>query len=173
MFARAVAVARTAVKTAPENAEAHYALAVALGYHLEHQGLRTKFRLAAEVRREAERTLELDSLHAGAHHVLGRLNAAAMRLNRIARVVARKILGASVLEGASWEKVEYHFTMARRLEPENPRHAMELGALYIDTHRPELARAVLEDALALPAAAPADSLAVARARVLLAEVPQG
>jgi hypothetical protein len=43
------------VETAPENAEAHDALA--LGHYLEHQGLRAKFRLATEVRHETERTL--------------------------------------------------------------------------------------------------------------------
>jgi Flp pilus assembly protein TadD len=83
-------------------------------------------------------------------------------------VVARKILGANVLEGASWETAEFHFREARRIEPSNPRHTMELGALYTDTDRPELAREVLADAVARVPREAGDSLAVARARTLLA-----
>lgn len=167
IFTQAVESARTQVSAAPDDAEVHYMLSVALGYLLEHHGVRTKFRMAGEVRSEAERALQLDQDHAGAHHVLGRLHAGAMRLNRLTRLVARKVLGASVLEGASWAEAESHFTAARRLEPWNPRHTMELGALYLDTKRPELAREVLADAVArVPMEAP-DSLAVARARVLL------
>jgi uncharacterized protein (TIRG00374 family) len=168
LFTEAVVRARDHVNQASEEAEAHYMLSVALGYLLEHHGARTKFRMAGEVRSEAERALELDPHHAGAHHVLGRLHAGAMRLSRLTRVVARKILGASVLEGASWETAEFHFTEARRIEPRNPRHTMELGALYLDTDRPELAREVLADAVARRPQEAVDSLAVARARTLLA-----
>ncbi|HSG09292.1 MAG TPA: flippase-like domain-containing protein [Longimicrobiales bacterium] len=170
IFTQAVDSARARVADAPDEAEAHYMLSVALGYLLEHHGVRTKFRMAAEVRSEAERALQLDQDHAGAHHVLGRLHAGAMRLNRLTRLVARKVLGASVLEGASWAEAESHFSAARELEPWNPRHTMELGALYLDTKRPELAREVLSDAVArVPVEAP-DSLAVARARTLLADL---
>lgn len=168
IFTAAVAQARARVAGAPDDAEAHYVLSVALGYLLEHHGLRTRFGMAAEVRAEAERALELDGNHAGAHHVLGRLHAGAMRLSRLTRVVAREILGASVLKETSWEQAEFHFTAARRLEPWNPRHTMELGALYLDTHRPDLAREVLTDAVAQTPHEASDSMAVARARTLLA-----
>jgi uncharacterized protein (TIRG00374 family) len=171
LFAKSVTLARDLVADDPGDADAHYLLSVALGYDLEHQGLRTKLRMAGEVRREAERALEIDPHHPGAHHVLGRLNAAAMRLNRVARLIARKVLGASVLEGASWEQAEYHFREAWKYDPTSPRHAMELGALYIDTHRPEMARAVLEEAVRLRPTEASDSLAEARARVLLQGLP--
>ena len=169
-FTRAVELGREWVSEAADDADAHYMLSVALGYLLEHHGIRTKFRLAAEVRSEAERALELDPDHAGAHHVLGRLHAGAMRLNRIARVVAREILGAKVLEGASWERAEAHFSEARRVEPWNPRHTMELGALYLDTGQPELARQVLAEASTRVPREASDSMAVARARTLLASL---
>jgi hypothetical protein len=167
LFREAVARARAGVARAPSDAEAHYLLAVALGYHLEHQGLRRKFALAAEVRREAERALALDPGHAGAHHVMGRLHAGAMRLNRVARLILREVLGASVLEGASWELAEQHFRQARAADPACPRHAMELGALYLDTGRPALAREVLAEAARSAPREASDSLAVVRARALL------
>ncbi len=167
LFREAVARARAGVERAPSDAEAHYLLAVALGYHLEHQGLRRKFALAAEVRSEAEWALQLDPDHAGAHHVMGRLHAGAMRLNRVARLVLREVMGASVLEGASWEHAEQHFRQARAADPACPRHAMELGALYMDTGRPALAREVLAEAARSAPREASDSLAVVRARALL------
>jgi tetratricopeptide (TPR) repeat protein len=171
-FLDALEAARAQVASSPDDAEAHYLLDVALGYHLEHRGIRTKLRLAAEVRAAAEHALELDPRHAGAHHVLGRLHAGAMRLDRLERLVVREVLGGSVLEGASWERAEAYFLEALRLEPSNPRHGMELGSLYLDTHRRERAREILSAAAALPAREAADSLALARVRSLLAELAE-
>jgi Flp pilus assembly protein TadD len=74
------------------------------------------------------------------------------------------------MRNVSWETAEQHFLRAWELEPTNPRHAMELGALYTDSGRPELAREVLRQAVTIPVRAPADSLVVFRATVLLAEV---
>lgn len=170
VFQESVRVARDLVAHAPEDPDAHYALSVALGYHLEHQGLRRKFGIAAEVRAEAEQALALDPDHAGAHHVMGRLHAGAMRLNRLARLVLREILGASVLEGASWPAAEEHFQAAWRADPWSPRHAMELGALYLDTNRRDEARKVLEAAARIESRAPADSLAAVRVRALLEQL---
>ncbi|GMV04402.1 MAG: hypothetical protein AMXMBFR53_06830 [Gemmatimonadota bacterium] len=170
LYEASVDVARALVSATPDDAEAHYLLSVAPGYHLEHQGLRRKFGIAAEVRTEAERALELDPSHPGAHHVLGRLHAGAMRLNRVARFILREVLGASVLEGASWDQAEAHFRTAWEHDPGSPRHAMELGALYRDTDRPDQALEVLRRASVLVPREASDSLAAQRVRALLVEL---
>jgi uncharacterized protein (TIRG00374 family) len=162
-FSLAVDTARALVLSAPNEAEAHYLYAVALGHRLELSGTREKIRLGAMTRAQAEMSLALDPDHAGAHHVLGRLNAAAMRLSSIMRFVARRLLGATALEGASWDQAEYHFTRAIALEPWNPRHSLELGVLYVDTGRPAEALAALTMAIAAPRAQVVDSIAVVRA----------
>ncbi len=154
------------IEMAPDDAEAHYLYAVALGQRLELAGTKEKVRLGALTRSEAEAALALDPNHAGAHHVVGRLNAATMRMSRVARFVARRILGAKALEGASWDQAEHHFMRALELEPWNPRHSMELGMLYADTGRPEDAIVALEIAIAAPQARAGDSLAVDQARRL-------
>lgn len=169
-FGQAVALARDAVAAHPELAEAHYALSLALGGRMEHLGTRDKIGAAAEVKAEAERALELEPEHPGAHHILGRLNAAAMRMSGVKRFLARSLLGASALDGASWDNAEQHFLAARAAEPNNPRHAMELGALYLDTGRPEKALAVLTALLDSPRVdTDPDRVAVDRARTLLAQ----
>ena len=148
---------------APNDPDAHYLYAVALGQRLELSGTREKIRLGEVTRSEAEFALALDPEHAGAHHVLGRLSAATMRMSFVARFVAKRLLGARALSGATWDKAEYHFSRARDLEPWNPRHSMELGVLYVDTGRIADAMEVLEKAIALPQLQPGDSLAVERA----------
>jgi uncharacterized protein (TIRG00374 family) len=162
-FSSAVDTARALVLSAPQDAEAHYVYAVALGHRLELSGTREKIRLGAATRAQAEMSLALDPDHAGAHHVLGRLNAAAMRLSTLTRFVARRVLGATALEGASWDQAEYHFTRAIALEPWNPRHSLELGVLYADTGRPAEALAALSRAIAAPRTQVADSIVIDQA----------
>jgi hypothetical protein len=170
ILGEAVALARRLVEATPDDPESHALLAIALGLEGEKLGGRTKLRLGAEIRREAEAALALDPTHPGAHHVLGRLHAAAMRMSRITRFAARTILGGSVLDGVSWELAEYHLRQAQIHDPDSPRHAMELGALYIDTDRPALARTMLGKAVSLANNDQVDFPAVERARALLSEL---
>jgi len=168
-FSLAVDTARALVLSAQDDADAHYLYAVALGNVLELSGTREKIRLASETRWEAETALGLDPSHAGAHHVLGRLHAAAMRLSPVVRFLATRLLGAEAMEGASWDRAEYHFVRAREQEPWNPRHALELGVLYLDTSRPKLGLEALKQAATVPPVTEAvDSLLVARAARLVA-----
>lgn len=159
----AVDTAWALVQSGPDDPDARYLYAVAVGQRLELSGTMEKIRLGAISRSEAEAALELDSDHAGAHHVLGRLNAATMRMSRVSRFVARRLLGATALEGVSWERAEHHFTRARDLEPSNPRHWMELGVLYADRDREDEAMVMLRHAVELERSCVADSLAIERA----------
>lgn len=170
-FTLAVDVGRYLVAAAPDDADAHYLLSVALGLRLETAGLRQKISMGDETRREAEIALRLDPDHAGAHYVMGRLYAGAMRLSPVARFVAQRILGANALRDVSWERAEYHLSRARDIEPDNPRPSTELGVLYIDTKRYGLAFAELTRACAAPAVQASDSLVVARACHLLSTLP--
>jgi uncharacterized protein (TIRG00374 family) len=167
-FDRAVELSRGLVATCPDDADAHYLLAVSLGLRLGTAALRQKISMGNEVRQEAEAALALNPDHAGAHQVMGRLHAGAMRMSSIARFVARRLLGAEAMQGVSWERAEYHFRRAQEIEPDNPRHSMELGALYLDTGRKAMALEELTRAQRCPARSLSDSLAIARAAELLA-----
>ena len=171
-LAPVVREARAAAECHPRRAEAHYLLALALGFYLEEKGTREKIRLADEVALRAEAALTIEPGHAGAHHILGRLHAGAMRLGTIERFVARRLLGADLLARVSWREAERHFSAAREREPDNPAHAMELGALYLDTDRPGLAREPLETAAGLPVRHAQDLSARDRARDLLRRLGQ-
>src|SRR5205823_2979622 len=74
MYLRAESLARTAARLRPERVEGHYWLAAAMGRRALHADMRTTVRLAGAVLESANRALAIDSLHAGAHDVLGKLN---------------------------------------------------------------------------------------------------
>jgi tetratricopeptide (TPR) repeat protein len=173
VLTQAVDTAQLLVLTDPDDPESQYLFAVAVGQRLELSGTSEKIRLGAITRSAAERALELDPEHAGAHHVLGRLNAATMRMGRAARFVARRLLGASALENVSWEAAEFHFAQALAIEPRNPRHSMELGMLLSDTGRREEAVSALRFSIAQPPQSFADSLAVQRATRVLERLQRG
>lgn len=172
-FILAVDTAEALVRAVPGDAHAHYLYAVALGQRLELTGIREKVRLGAMTRAEAELALELDPDHPGAHHVLGRLHAGTMRMNPVSRFLARRVLGAEALEGASWERAEHHLIRAHELEPDNPRHTLELGVLYIDTDRPDEALEALRLAAEAPRRTPIDDQLVERAIRLIGSIEGG
>ncbi|MDH5589886.1 MAG: hypothetical protein OEZ37_07545, partial [Gemmatimonadota bacterium] len=82
-LARARGYALRAVALQPEGIEGHYWLAASSGLTADIEGGRTKIRMADAAWKESSWVLERDSLHAGAHHLQGRLHAAVMRLGRI------------------------------------------------------------------------------------------
>lgn len=157
-YRQAESFAREAVKVTPDDPEGHHWLSVALGRRALLEGIRTRLKLAEEVRREAQTVLELDSLHAGGHHVLGQWNAEVMRLSGVSRFVARHVLGAGALDQASWDEAVRHLKEATRLAPESLIHHLELARVYLDMGRKEEARAELREVLERPALEPTDPL---------------
>ena len=166
-YATAESYAQRAVRVGPGSPEGHHWLSVAMGRRALHEGIRTRVRLAGQVRDEARITLTLDSLHAGGHHVLGQWHAEVMRLGGVSRFVAETVLGGDAFEQASWEEAERHLVRAVELDPHFLLHRLELARIYRDTDRPERARALLEEILERPAVEPTDPLHKQEAQELL------
>lgn len=170
-YASAEALARKARGIRPEGVEAGEWLAIALGRQALDQGPRARVRYAEEVRRVAEETLALDSLNAGAHHVLGMWHAEIRRLSGMERWLAQRILGGRSLADASWEAGERHLRRAVELDPAGLIHHMDLAGLYLDVGRHEEARVSLRHVLERPAVEPVDPLHKQRAQEMLASLP--
>jgi hypothetical protein len=134
-FARDHAMA--AIGLTPENVEGHYWLGVASGILAEAEGGRTKVRMAEESWNQSGWVLQRDSLHAGAHHLQGRIHAAVMRVSGVTRFLARMVLGGDVLGQANWVRAEYHLRRAADLEPAVAMHHFELAMTYRDLDRDE------------------------------------
>jgi FimV-like protein len=109
-----------------------------------------RIRLAATIRSEALRAIELRPGHDGAYHVLGRWNAEIMRLSGIQKFFARTFLGARIFNEASWEGATSNLEKAVELNPRRPFHRLDLATVYIDRHRYADARAQLEEVIRLP-----------------------
>lgn len=126
--------------------------------------------LAAAVHEEALAILAAEPGHAGAHHVLGRLHGAVMRLGRIKRFVATRMLGGSALSHASWKAAEHHFRTAMEREPDQVEHKLELANVLIDTGREEAARPLLQEVLSAETANAVVAYFQQNARARLAEL---
>jgi len=161
--------ATAAAELRPGAVEGHYWRAVSAGLLADVEGGRSKIRFAEEAWRESEQVLALDSLHAGAHHIQGRLHASVMRLSWLTRTLARHLLGADILGEASWDEAVHHLRLAAELAPEEAVHHLELGMAYRDLGRDEEARRAFEATLAAPTLRAADEAYKARAARLLGE----
>ena len=141
---------RLAVKANPQSANAHFALAKALGRVALSKGKRDKVKYAGVVHDEAQEALRLDSLNAGALHVMGMWNAEIMRLSGFERWAAKNLLGGKVLGEASWESAQHLLERAVSLEPSRITHRLDLAGVYADHDNPAKAKEQYEMVLQLP-----------------------
>jgi tetratricopeptide (TPR) repeat protein len=150
LYEEAVAHARRATELAPDDPEAHFALARAWGRLAQYRGVLESLNLATLIKRELDRTLELDPEHDGALHALA-------------------LWHSSVpwVFGGRTEQVRPLFERAIELNP-TVLHHLEYGETLLALGDPEAARRQLELALTLPAPTAADRAEQARARELLA-----
>jgi tetratricopeptide (TPR) repeat protein len=172
VLAAAVEHARAAVKAAPESAQAHVWLAVALGRQARKEGPKTRLALAREIKSEVDRAIALDPGIGRAYHVRGVWNRDIARLGIFDRAMAKTALGG-IPKGATLENAIQDFTKAIELEPEFVSHHLELGRTYVIFHKSADARRALEKAVALPPTSSAlDPRYQAEAKEMLGKLPK-
>ena len=141
--------ARRAVQADPKSSMAHFALAKAIGRRALSLGARERVKYAGEVRREALEALKLDSLNAGALHVMGMWHANIMRLSGFTRFLAKNLLGGKTFSEANWNDAARSLERATSLEPDRVVHHLDLASVYRDRGEKEKARAQYQIALQL------------------------
>lgn len=141
--------ARRAVQASPNSSMAHFTLAKAIGRRALTMGSRDRVRFAGVVRQEALEALRLDSLNAGALHIMGRWHANIMRLSGVSRFIARNLLGGKIFSEANWRDAAAYLERAAAIEPDRVVHKLELASIYADTDNKAKARATYEAALQL------------------------
>ena len=137
-------LARKAIRVKPQDAEAHFHLARALGRRALSVGVRDRVKFATEVRAEALEALKYDANHPGALHVMGVWNAEVMRLNGISRFLAKNVLGGRVFGEASWDKAVSYMERSVAVDPDRIVHRLDLGKIYADLGDKAKARTQLE-----------------------------
>ena len=149
--------ARRAVRLAPNNVNALFALGMVLGNSALTKGIRDKVRMSNEIRSFALRAVAADSSHDGAQHLLGRWHYEVMRLSGFERFIAKSILGGEEFGKASWSEAQRRLERAVALAPERIYHRLVLARILAARKDKSGAAAELERISALPDQVAADS----------------
>jgi hypothetical protein len=142
---RAEAEAGAAIALDSTDADAHYWLAASLGLAADENGGLAKISAARGAHAAVLAALARDPNHPGAHHILGRLHAGALRLSRLNRLIARGLGLGAVLSSASWESAEAHLRVAATGDPDRWVHTLELAKLLARRKRDDEAAVLLRD----------------------------
>jgi len=153
----------------PTDIDAQYALAAVLGSRAEVEGGRTLVKTAQALHAQTLHVLSLDPDHGGAQYLMGRLHAGVMRMDRVTRFVAIRLLGGGALSGASWGEARARLEAAVMDDPCVPDHHYELARLYAERGDRNLAISQLEQLDDLTPSAPFASV-FERASELLDEL---
>ena len=147
---QATEFARRAVAANARGADGYFQLARALGRTALSVSARERVKYATDIRNNAMRALELQPQHAGALHIMGVWNAEVMRLNGIARALAKRFLGAGVFGTASWANATRYMELSVAADPQRLIHHLDLARVYRDVKRLGEARAAYQAALRTP-----------------------
>jgi tetratricopeptide (TPR) repeat protein len=139
----AIVLGDRAVSERPNGTDALYWRGAAEGRRALNAGNDYASRLVQRVFDDAHAILAIDSLHGGAHNLLGRVNYEIMDLSRVERFLARMLVSNRALQESSWDGAALHLRRAAELEPDNVLYWLDLGQLYMRRDRDEDARAVL------------------------------
>ncbi len=158
LYAKATDYAKRAVVVNPNDAEAHFHLARALGRTALALSARERVRYAIDIRTQALRTLELQPGNAGALHIMGVWNAEIMRLGSIQRLFAKTFMGGQIFATASWVEATRYMEQAVTIEPQRLVHRLDLARVYRDNGRAADARVAYQAAIKSPTSDPNDDI---------------
>lgn len=171
-YERALGYAARLAELEPGHPEGHYWMAATKGRQALHASGRTSARLAGESYDLARVVLQLDSLHAGAHHILGKVNLEVVTLSGFTRWLARNLVGNPAFEESTWEEARQHLERAVELAPEVIVYRFDLTVFYRERGDLPSARQQIEALLALEANDPFDHDLQDRAREMLDDLEE-
>ncbi len=148
-YYKAEYLAKKAIKADDNNAEAHYAYAMALGRLNENASSGEKIKNSKQIKKEADRTIALNPKHSGAFHILGRWHRTIAGFSGFEKAMVNTFYGG-VPPGATYEDAVKSFMSAVVNEPDFMLHLYELGVTYHEMKKDGYAKPVLEKALTLP-----------------------
>jgi len=141
--------AEKATQINPEGAKGFLSMSIAVGRVALDVGAKERVRLSKEIKKNVDRSLELDSKDDIAWHVLGRWHRKLATLSWIEKRFAGMFLGG-VPKEASVEKSAECFAKAVELNATYINHYVELGLTYMELDQKADAKTQFEKALSLP-----------------------
>jgi len=163
LFEKVEALANQRLEEDPEDMDARWWRVAVWGLRVDEESARGMVRYARAAYEDAQWILERDPDHPGAHHVMGRLHAGILRVNRIVRFFASRLVGDEALRNASWDSAEYHLRRAVAGEPHALYHRIELILVLEDRGMEDEARAEYRAMMAMGDTDPMDPVVRERA----------
>lgn len=128
LFIIAKGYADRALKISANDVAGNYVMAVALGHMALISDTKEKIAAVREIKKYAERAVELNPKHAPSLHVLGLWNLEVSDLNWVERQMADKFFGG--LPDASREKALEYCKKSVEFEPNYVMYQFDLGRVY-------------------------------------------
>jgi tetratricopeptide (TPR) repeat protein len=165
---KALAYAKRAIETDPNNAKAQLSVAICYGRLISLVGARTKVEYSRLIKEHADLALKLDPADSYAWHVLGVWNYELAQMGTVMRAIVKVVYGG--VPPASNEEAVRLFRKAAELAPERVSHHAELGRALLAQGNTLRARAEFETALALPSKEKDDGESKRRAMETLRQI---
>lgn len=140
--------AQTALKLDSKNAEANFAMAVAMGRMAMVAGGKEKINAVNDIKKYAELSIRYDSSNFKPYHVLGKWYYEVSNLSSFERSAAKIFYGG--LPSASFKESIRFYEKSRQLAPAFLLNYLELAKAYYKNNEKEKARQQLTALLALP-----------------------
>lgn len=170
-YKTAAYLGKKAVTQYPQNANAHYAYAVAIGRISENAGNRTKIDNAKLIKSEAELAIKLDPRLPGPYHIMGRWHRVVAAFSGFERAMIKAIFGG--MPGGSYDDSIQNFEKAILLEPFNGIHYYEIAVSLLERNKTtdkQLAKSWLQKAINIPVKTPDDAENKAKCEKLLKSI---
>lgn len=162
-------LAQKAIVLNDNNPEAHFAYCLALGRISEKANNKDKILNAKLIKKEIDRTIELDPKITNAYHILGRWHSVISGFSNGQKKVIDKFYGG-VPVGASYEEAIKAYKIAIELAPNTILHQYELAQAYYDTANKTEAKTLLEKAVRMTVVTDEDKVNIDKCKKLLKKV---
>jgi tetratricopeptide (TPR) repeat protein len=159
-------LAKKAIQKNDNNADAHYAYAMALGRINENASSKQKIANAKLIKSEVDKSISLNPKQAGAYHILGRWHRTIAGFNMVEKAMINSFFGG-VPPGGSYEDAVKAFMMAVGIEPKVMIHQYELAETYHQMGKDIDARLWAQKALEINPVSPDDKKAKTDCEALL------
>lgn len=146
-FNEAKIFAYEALKVEPENAEANYAMAVALNHIALISGAKEKVAAFKEVKKYADLALKFNPEFGEVYHLLGRWNYELSNLSTIEKAAAKVLFGG--VPPGSIEAAIADYEKCRQLKPSYILNYYDLAKVYKETNQETQSFEVLNKAMKL------------------------
>ncbi len=165
----AVEYSQRAVTLAPDDPEAHLALAISLGKLLPFESNKEQFANSSVIKAAADKVIALDPTNDFGWHVLGRWYFNVANVSTVKRALVEMLYGK--LPHAKYEDAEKCFEKAIELNPNRLMHYIELGRTYAAMGRTAEARNFITKGLSMPDTEKDDPETKQRGREILEKLP--